>query len=284
MAATKVDRDAVLAALFEQWSVLEQLLRTLDAEAWLRPTALPGWTVRDIAAHIIGTESELDGRRAPEAPEEILSAEHVRNAIGALNERWVFSMSEDDPERIMDRWTALMARRRRALEDMPQSQFDAQTDTPVGPESYGRFMRLRVFDCWMHELDIRDTVGRPGEEGGPRAELAFTEIAGAIPYLVGKKAAAPDGARVRLALTGPLARTIDLQVDGRAAVVSRLDRAPDVTVTMPSGLFVRLAGGRAAAQDHGADILSEPAPEAPIGRREAADLGARIPAALAFTI
>lgn len=284
MAATKVDRDAVLAALFEQWSVLEQLLRMLDAETWLRPTALPGWTVRDVAAHIIGTESVLDGRPAPEAPEEFLSAEHVRNAIGALNERWVFSMREDSPERIMDRWTALIARRRRSLEEMPQSQFDAGTDTPVGPESYGRFMRIRVFDCWMHELDIRDAVGRPGDEGGPRGELALIEIEGAIPFLVGKKAAAPDGARVRIVLTGPLARTVEVQVDGRAALVSRLDRGPDVTVTMPSGLFVRLAGGRTVAQDHRAEVTIDAAPDARIGEREAAALGERIPGALAFTI
>jgi len=145
-------------------------------------------------------------------------------------------------------------------------------------------MRIRVFDCWMHELDIRDAAGRPGDEGGPRAELAFTEITGAIPFLVGKKAAAPDGARVRLVLTGPLARTIDVQVDGRAAMVPRLDRSPDVTVTMPSGLFVRLCGGRVAVADRGADISVEAAPEAPIGECEAADLGERIPGALAFTI
>ena len=27
------------------------------------------------------------------------------------------------------------------------------------PGHYGRFMRVRVFDCWMHEQDIRDALG-----------------------------------------------------------------------------------------------------------------------------
>lgn len=287
MGVTKVDRDAVQAALFEQWAVLEQLLRTLDAAEWRTPTALPGWTVQDVAAHIIGTESMLDGQETPAPAGGADAAGHVRNPIGEINERWVESMRGDAPAELMDRWTALLARRRRTVEEMPQEQFDAETTTPVGPESFGRFMRIRVFDCWMHELDIRDAVGRPGDEGGPRAELAFAEIAGAIPFLVGKKAGAPDGTRMRLELTGPLRRVVDVQVDGRAAVVPQLDREPDLTVTMPSGVFVRLAGGRVdpgAVRGAITTAIGGGAAAGGVGADAAAALGERLPAALAFTI
>lgn len=284
MAGTRVDRDAVLAALFGQWRVLEQLLRTLDAPAWHSATALPGWTVHDIAAHIIGTESMLDGAPVPGAAGEAEAEEHVHNPIGELNERWVRSMRGEDPAVLLDRLTALLARRRRALESMPQERFDAVTDTPVGPETYGRFMRIRLFDCWMHELDIRDAAGIPGEEGGPRAELAFTEIAGAVPFLVGKRAAAPEGAAVRLVLTGPLPRVIDVLVEGRARAVPSLPGPPDVTVTMPSGVFVRLAGGRVGVDEVRGRITVEASDEGALGVREAAALGERIPASLRFTI
>ena len=37
-------------------------------------------------------------------------------------------------------------------------------------------MRIRVFDCWLHEQDIRDAVGRPGGEDGPAASVALDEI------------------------------------------------------------------------------------------------------------
>ncbi|WP_220471852.1 maleylpyruvate isomerase family mycothiol-dependent enzyme [Tomitella gaofuii] len=284
MAVTKVDRDAVQAALFEQWSVLEQLLRTLDAEQWQAATALPGWTVHDVAAHIIGTESMLDGRETPPAPVGAAPAAHVRNPIGEVNERWVRSLRDVRPADLMDRWTALLARRRRALEQMPQASFDVATTTPVGPESYGRFMRIRLFDCWMHELDIRDAVARPGEEGGARAELAFTEIAGAVPFLVGKKAGAPDGARVRLRLDGPILRTFDVQVtDGRAAMAP-IDGEPDVTVTMPSGGFARLAGGRMTMDEVVHQIAVEVGRPGAMRAEDAVALGWRIPASLAFTI
>lgn len=285
MGLTKVDRDEVQGALFEQWAVLEQLLRTLDDAEWRTPTVLPGWTVQDVAAHIIGTESMLDGRETPDPPGAAAAADHVRNPVGELNERWVESMRGDAPADVMDRWTALLARRRRAVEEMPQERFDAETSTPVGPESFGRFMRIRLFDCWMHELDIRDAVSRPGDEGGPRGELAFAEIAGAVPFLVGKKAGAPDGTRMRLALTGPLRRIIDVQVDGRAAVVPQLDRGPDLTVTMPSGVFVRLAGGRVAPEAaRGAITVDTGGGDGGIGADAASALGERLPAALAFTI
>jgi len=59
------------------------------------------------------------------------------------------------------------------------------------------------------------------------------------------KAGAPQGSRVHLVLTGPAARTIDVEVDERAAVVDELSGPPTLTVTMPAGVFARLAGGRA---------------------------------------
>jgi hypothetical protein len=49
---------------------------------------------------------------------------------------------------------------------------------------------------------------------------------------------------VRLELSGPLARRIDIEVGERARVVDALSAAPTVTLTMPAGVFARLGGGR----------------------------------------
>ena len=62
----------------------------------------------------------------------------------------------------------VIAERRAALAGMDQAAFDAESFTPAGPDTYGRFMRIRVMDMWMHEQDIREAVGRPGHERGPR--------------------------------------------------------------------------------------------------------------------
>ncbi|RRR42913.1 hypothetical protein EHH44_15895 [Mycolicibacter terrae] len=124
------------------------------------------------------------------------------------------------------------------------------TATPVGPDSYGRFMRVRIFDCWMHELDIRDGVGLPASDAelaGPAAALALDEMSAAMGRVVGKLGGAPQGSRVALELTGPLARTIRVTVDGRGRVVDDFGgEAPTAVIRMDGLAFTRVAGGRAA--------------------------------------
>jgi hypothetical protein len=76
------------------------------------------------------------------------------------------------------------------------------------------------------------------------AEQAVDEIARALGYIVGKRAAAPQGSSVTFELTGPLTQSLHVLVDGRARLVDGLDAPAGVTVTMGSDLFTRLASGR----------------------------------------
>ena len=43
-------------------------------------------------------------------------------------------------------------------------------------------MQIRVFDCWLHEQDIRDAVGRPGHETGLAVEVVLDEMATALGF------------------------------------------------------------------------------------------------------
>ena len=140
----------------------------------------------------------------------------------------------------------IVAERRAALAGMDQEAFDQESFTPAGPDTYGRFMRIRVMDIWMHEQDVREAVGRPGHVAGLAPELALDEITAAIGYVVGKRAGAPAGSGVRFELTGPMARRIDVEVTDRARPVERLDGRPTVTLTVPGLHFTRLCGGRGA--------------------------------------
>ncbi|MFZ2175198.1 MAG: maleylpyruvate isomerase N-terminal domain-containing protein, partial [Rhodococcus sp. (in: high G+C Gram-positive bacteria)] len=49
-------KEAILDGLLEEWDVLDQVLSSVSGDAWFTPTALPGWTVHDVTAHLIGTE------------------------------------------------------------------------------------------------------------------------------------------------------------------------------------------------------------------------------------
>jgi uncharacterized protein (TIGR03083 family) len=245
---TVLDKSEVLSGLFGTWDSLDLLLTGLTEQQWRTPSALPGWSVHNVVAHIIGTESALHGINAPEADIDVSELDHVRNGVGVANETWVRHLGALSGAELQERFRSITADRRKALTDIPVDEWNAPTVTPVGPESYGRFMRVRVFDCWMHEQDIRDGLGLPSSDAeldSPAAHLSLDEIAATMGFVIGKLGKAPDGSRVEVELTGPLARTIRVDVDGRARVVDDFGGSdPTSTIRLDGLLFTRLAGGR----------------------------------------
>lgn len=266
---TVLDKPAVLAGLFEVWRDLDALVGELDDRQWQTATPLPGWNVHDVIAHIIGVESMLQGVDTPEADIDVSALEHVRNDIGVMNERWVRKLRDLSAAELLERFRATTAERRKALSDTSNTQWNNVGFTPAGPDSYGRFMRVRTFDCWMHEHDIRDAIGARASASdlvGPAADLALDEMATSMGFVVGKLGGAPGGSRVSLELTGPLGRMINVAVEGRAKVVDDFGGDdPTTTIELDGLLFTRLAGGRVPLTEH-ADAIRYGGDEA-VGRR-----------------
>jgi uncharacterized protein (TIGR03083 family) len=257
---TKLDKSEVLAGLFAVWDDIDALLDGLEEADWQAPSPLPGWDVKALVAHVIGTESFLAGVAAPQPDIDVSALEHVRNDIGVMNECWVRHLGSEAGADVLARFRDITTDRRKALTSMSVEDWDAVTPTPVGPESYGRFMRVRVFDCWMHEQDIREALSRPPSDDalrGPAPELSLDEIASMMGYVVGKRAKAPDGSRILLELTGPVARDIRVSVDGRAQLVDDFGgQEPTATIRLDGLQFTRLSGGRpmCPARDQGIEL------------------------------
>lgn len=271
---TLLPKDPVVEGWNEEMASLDELLADLDDADWSAPSPLPGWDVQANVAHIIGTESMMAGIDAPAVDLDLGSLPHVRNDIGRFNEAWIAALSGLAPPEMLDRFRQIVATRRRELQAMDQAAWDAESFTPAGQDTYGRFMRIRTFDCWMHEQDIRDAVGRTGHEAGRSVELVLDEMSGAMGFVVGKRAAAPSGATVTFELTGDAGRAIHVAVAERASVVDALPGPATATLRMPVGTFTRLAGGRIDPPSASADIQIE-------GDTE---LGQRVVDNLAYTI
>lgn len=273
---TLLDKSDVLPALYASWEAVYALTADFGDAQWETPTCLPGWSVRDVVAHVIGIEAMLCGIATPETDVDVSALEHVRNEIGAMNERWVRHLRSDSGPELSDRLRTVTGERRKALADMPDDEWNAVGFTPAGQDSHGRFMRIRTFDTWMHEHDIREAIGIPASDDelrGRAAELALDEMATSMGFVVGKLGGAPDGSRVALELTGPLERVIRVAVNGRAAVVDDFGGAdPTVVIRLDGLLFTRLAGGRGAADSAAVEITGDSA------------VGARIVERLAYTI
>lgn len=235
-------RDQLVAAYDEQFAATAALMNDLSDEQYAADSILPGWRVTDVLAHCIGTEYLLLGEQPAVTDEQ--PGEHVKNKIAELNEQWVATMRDDTPEQMRERWADVVRRRQKVMAGQSQADFDAESWTPVGKGTLGDFMRIRVYDLWLHELDIRDSVGSPGHEGGKAAEVAISEVERALGYMIGKRAQAPDGSRVRLELTGQVPRSYGITVDGGRATVADDVDDPTVTLRMTSTDFARLTGNR----------------------------------------
>jgi uncharacterized protein (TIGR03083 family) len=244
--ASSIPKDRTIAALAEVWASLDDLLTGLDGDEWRRPTPLPGWSVQDNVAHIVGTEAMLAGEDGPGTEIDRDTSVHVRNDIGVFNEQWVEAMRPMAPAAVLARFRELTAQRLATLDAMSIEDWDAESFTPAGKDTFGRFMQIRVFDCWLHEQDIRDAVGRPGNETGLAVEVTLDEMATALGFVVGKKAGAASGDRVTFALTdgGAIVREFHVEVGERAAVVAELSGPATLTLTMPVGVMTRRCAGR----------------------------------------
>jgi uncharacterized protein (TIGR03083 family) len=245
---TVLDKSDVLSGLFGTWDSLDALLSGLSEQQWQSSTPLPGWCVHDVVAHMIGTESSLQGIGAPDADIDLSTLEHVRNDVGAANEAWVRHLSAEPGAVLLQHFRSITAQRRDVLTGMSVDDWNAVNPSPVGLETFGRFMRVRTFDCWMHEHDIRDGVRAPSADAdlsGPAARLSLDEIAATMGFVVGKLGKAPEGSRVAIEVTGPLARTIRVAVGDRAQVVDDFGGLdPTSTIRLDGLLLARLAGGR----------------------------------------
>ncbi|AYF74997.1 maleylpyruvate isomerase family mycothiol-dependent enzyme [Nocardia yunnanensis] len=272
MTDTVPDRAEITALLSDQWDALTRLVDGLDENRWRLASPLPGWTVFDVLAHIIGTESLLLGEPTPELS---VAGAHIRNDIGALNEKWIESLRPLTGSQLLERFLEVTGRRLKVLEQTTDEAWAELVPTPVGMAPYGRFMRIRLFDCWMHEHDIADALGVSVDEGGSRGAAAFEELLPALGKAAVKGAGAPDGSRLTLDLTGPMARQVHLAVEGgRAALVETLDAPATSVIALDSRLFARLRGGRTTADEHPDEITVT----------GDTDLGRRLARSLAFTL
>jgi uncharacterized protein (TIGR03083 family) len=52
---TTLDKSDVLDGLFAVWDEIEDVVARLTEEQWQAATPLPGWSVHDVVAHVIGT-------------------------------------------------------------------------------------------------------------------------------------------------------------------------------------------------------------------------------------
>jgi uncharacterized protein (TIGR03083 family) len=225
------------------WASIDQLCSGLDARQWDLPTGCPGWTVKDHLSHLTDYEARALGR--PAAQHEPGPLPHIKNDMGRANEIGVDARRRTPGAEVLIEFRQVTAERLLRLRRLTGEDLRAETMTPAGPGPVADLLTLRVMDSWTHEQDIRRAVGRPGHTDGPVAEEALGYFTRFLPYVVGKRAAAPDRSTVVFRIGGhdPVA----VEVSGGRGRPATDPRDPTVTLTIPIPTFAALVGGRTDA-------------------------------------
>jgi uncharacterized protein (TIGR03083 family) len=233
-------------ALEETWDAIDRLLSSLSPERYDAPTPCPGWSVRDVLSHLVGFELLIQGQAAPEG--DVSGADHVRNAIGELNERFVAARRAMPGADVLEEFREVSASSLVRLRALSAQQWETPGWSPEGEVPLHRFQETRILDSWIHLQDLRDALAEPEDDHGPGEEIVVNRFEAAMPFVFARRAGAPEGSTLRLNLVGRLARTVLLEVrDGRGHAVGSLGGEPSVEMTTPVALFWRRAAGRISA-------------------------------------
>jgi uncharacterized protein (TIGR03084 family) len=179
----------------QRW--VQDLLRTIDTDAWMLPTPARGWDVRDTIAHLADTD-EMAIATATGQP-------------GSLSERAATAASGEDvtyqgvlhgrrrsgPE-VLAWWESSGAR----MHDM-FANLDPNVRVPWGigmrPPS---LITARMMETWAHGLDVCAALNAEPQDTDRLAHVAWLATR-ALPYAYSVAGRAPPPEPVRVELTLP---------------------------------------------------------------------------------
>jgi uncharacterized protein (TIGR03083 family) len=226
---------------------LLSLLEALPPDAWAAPTAAGGWTVKDVAAHLVADDlgrlsRQRDGHHQPAVP-----GEDLKTLVDRQNAEWVRSMRRISPRVIR----SLLAFGAVETQTLFASLDPFTLGAPVtwaGPDPAPNWLDLaREFtERWHHQQQIRDAVGSPSLDGPAFLTPVLATFAFALrqPYL---DVDAPIGVTVELTVEGASGGqwTIERAAGGWRLMIGR-PKAPTATVGMDEDtawrMYVRALG------------------------------------------
>lgn len=159
-------RPVLVSALFpEIHQELISLLKSLSVEDWQKPTVCSGWSVKDVALHILGGEIGNISRRRDgcEADVSIHSWDELVTFINDWNQSWVAAARRTSPHLLID----LLGLTGVEMSDYFQTLDPFVMGGPVSwvgddPAPVWLDLAREYTERWHHQQHIRDAVGRPG--------------------------------------------------------------------------------------------------------------------------
>jgi uncharacterized protein (TIGR03083 family) len=204
----------------ERQALLE-LLGGLDERAWRAPTVCPGWSVHDIALHLLGDDlGGLSRRRdhfTPPAAAALPPGDWAALVafLNEHNQRWVEATRGLSP-RLLCELLALSGQ----LTAGHFASLDPRAPGPVvswaGDEPAPNWLDIarEYTERWTHQQQIRDAVGQPGLTGPEFLGPVLATFVRALPRAFRGAPAATD-------------TSVEVVIAGPAGGAWRLERRPE---------------------------------------------------------
>jgi uncharacterized protein (TIGR03083 family) len=184
---------------------LVALLSSLSTEEWKRPTVCEGWSVKDVAQHLLGIEVGILSRkrdRFSPAAEPVRDSDELVALINDLNATWVGATRRISPRLLCD----LLEFTGRQVCEYFASLDPYALGGPVswaGPEPAPVWLDLarEYTERWHHQQHIRDAVGRPGLKEPRYFAPVLDAFVRALPQTF-RHVEASDGTLLSLTISG----------------------------------------------------------------------------------
>lgn len=234
---------SALVTYQESMADIIEVLQGLEPTQWNLPTPCPGWSIADIAAHLIDLDMMAMGAATIDHEPDWDSLPHVKSPASQFTERGVDFRRGTPPDDLLDQLKSVA---QELSGYVANNSITVRVPWSKGEISPEQFLAMRAFDVWVHEQDIRNSIDQPGNLGSNAALAAAQRMFASIPLIWGKKVQAPAGSSLTLTVTGPdVSGSLHVVVgsDGRATIVESLD-SPDNSVTLSWPDFADAFTGR----------------------------------------
>lgn len=189
----------------EVLDALLDLLRGLSLAEWERPTAAAGWTVKDVALHLLGDDTSNLSRRRDgfiESPANITGWAELVAWLNERNNTWVQATRPISPQLLCD----LLQFTGNQMNDYFRSLDLTALGGAVswaGPDPAPVWLDVaREFtERWHHQQHIRDAVGKPGLTEPRYLAPVLAAFVHALPHTY-QKVDAAEGTCVTLTIAG----------------------------------------------------------------------------------
>jgi uncharacterized protein (TIGR03083 family) len=197
------DPIQVLDLFSEDRAALLDLLDGLSADEWNLPTACAGWSVKDVALHMLGVDlGNLSIRRDAFVGLSPAPGEPIVAFVNRINDEWM---------RAARRLSVRVLRELLGAVGAPLFDYFASLDLtalgkPVswaGPDPAPVWLDVarEYTERWHHQQHIRDAVGKPGQANRRFLYPVLATFAYALPVAF-RETDAPPGTAVQLRVDG----------------------------------------------------------------------------------